>query len=435
MARDIEYSSISPLGWGLGRAGDRDAPALAAVGLGKEDLENRARQNTYQWLPLQFDPQAGAFHGYYDARGRTWAPPQTVNLIAPFQCLAAFDRYQDQRWLDMARSAAQWLEAHMVETHPMSLVLGGVKDNIKPAQLWTKYTADYVVLNLGLCERTKDGLFLRRAIAGSRFLLQAQNHKFACKYDQWHESWQGRGWQSFGRVVVAMIALHEFTGEPVWLEWAKAWGEHGLTLQAHDGGFYLINDCYYSSDIAADELRALVRLYRRFDDRRFLDAAIRFADWHVQRQHGDGTWPLSEDRYYGYAVTEYAGPGDMPNIAIALLLMHKVTGDARYVVSAIRALRYSLTQQQLPEGPGRPYGDDPATHWGFWSWDPPYDFTMSADQSTHHCRGYWFFLDYMLSLPDKELARIEKLTAERDRPEPTPEPGTLAPTLCASPKS
>jgi hypothetical protein len=87
----------------------------------------------------------------------------------------------------------------------------------------------------------------------------------------------------------------------------------------------------------------------------------------------------------------------MPNIAIALLLAHRTVGEAAYVLGAARALRYSLAQQQVP-GAGRHYADDPATHWGFWSWDPPYDFTMSADQSTHHVRGYWFFLDYLASL-------------------------------------
>jgi hypothetical protein len=61
---------------------------------------------------------------------------------------------------------------------------------------------------------------------------------------------------------------------------------------------------------------------------------------------------------------------------------------------------------QVPDRDGAPYVDNPNTHWGFWSWDPPYDYTMSADQSTHHTRGYWFFLDYMLSLPKNRLREI-----------------------------
>jgi hypothetical protein len=104
----------------------------------------------------------------------------------------------------------------------------------------------------------------------------------------------------------------------------------------------------------------------------------------------------------------------MPNIAIALLLAHRVTGKSKYIAGAARALRYSLSQQQLPDRPGQPYVDDPGTHWGFWSWDPPYDYTMSADQSTHHVRGYWFFLDYLLSMSDEELSGISAQIGEQD---------------------
>jgi hypothetical protein len=397
---------ISPHGWGLCPAEGDGHPVLEALGLSKDDLENRARRNTYEWLPRQFDDDAGAFHGYYDARSGMLTEPQTVNLIAPFQCMAAFDRFRDEQFLEMARRCGDWLDDYMVETHPMSLVAGGVRDNIKPTQLWTKYTADYVTLNLGLWERLQDEVYLSRAVASSRFLLQSQNHHFAPKYDHFHESWLTRGWQSFGRVIVALIALQEFTDDKAWLERAKAWAEYAATIQADNGCFYLINAIYYSSDMAADEIRALIRVYLRTEDERFLDAALRFADWHLETQRPDGAWHLSEDRW-GVPVTEYVGPGDMPNIAIALLLAHKASGKPEYIESAARALRYSLKQQQIPDGEDRPYDDDPNTHWGFWSWDPPYDYTMSADQSTHHVRGYWFFLDYLLSLPEEQLEEIQ----------------------------
>jgi len=412
------HMTISPRGWGLDPAGKRDSPVLAAIGLAKDELETRARNNTYHWLVRQFSDEAGAFHGYYDARSRSYADPQNVNLVAPFQCLAAFDRYGDDKFLDMARASADWLDANMVETHPMSLVLGGVADNIKPDQLWTKYTADYVTLNLGLWERLEEQVYLDRAIQSSRFLLQSQNHNFAPKYHQWHEQWMSKGWQSFGRVIVAMIALQESVDDDTWLEWAKAWAEHALKLQADSGCFHLINDTYYSSDLAADEIRGLIRVYLRTEDRRFLGAALRFADWHLERQDPHGSWPLSEDRW-GVAVTNYRGPGDMPNIAIALLLAHKATGHAKYVAGAAKALRYSLVHQQLPDRPDQPYGDDPATHWGFWSWDPQYDYTMSADQSTHHVRGYWFFLDYVLSLDPNELKTIAQCIQDNEREQDT----------------
>jgi hypothetical protein len=407
-ARRIErviHTSISPQTWDLEPAGERDSETLTNLGLDRSDLTRRAERNTYDWLRAQFNYDVQAFNGFYDPRSQTHAAPQTVNLIAPFQLMAAFDRYQDGELLHLARQSADWLEREMVETHPMSVVLGGVRDNIKASQLWTKYTADYVVLNLGLWDRLQEEMYLDRAVQGSRFLLQAQNHGFSPKYNDWTEQWIERGWQSFGRVVCAMIALYEFTGDEVWLERAKKWGEYGLTLQAGNGCFYLINDTYYSSDLAADEIRGLIRLYLRCGDERYLSAAVRFADWHLTNQEESGAWCLSEDRW-GVAVGAYVGPGDAPNIAVALLLMHRATRDVRYVAAAVRALRYSLTQQQLPDTAGAPYVEDPTTHWGFWSWDPPYDYTMSADQSTHHVRGYWFFLDYFLSLERETQEKI-----------------------------
>jgi hypothetical protein len=274
-----------------------------------------------------------------------------------------------------------------------------------------------VVLNVALWDRLQQEVYLARAQQSSRFLLQSQNHGFAPKYDHWQEEWLPAGWQSFGRVIEAMIALQECTGDGTWLERARSWAMHGIKLQADNGCFYLINNTYYSSDVAADEIRGLIRMFIRTQDRRFLEAGLRFADWHLERQSPQGAWPLSEDRW-GVPVTDYKGPGDMPNIAIALLLAHRVTGHAKYVAGAAKALRYSLTQQQLPDRQEQPYHEDPNTHWGFWSWDPPYDYTMSADQSTHHVRGYWFLLDYLLSLDAPQLAELETCVAS-DRQEGT----------------
>jgi hypothetical protein len=271
-----------------------------------------------------------------------------------------------------------------------------------------------VTLNLSLYERQHDDELLDRAIHGSKFLLQSQNHGFAPKYDHAIEKWMEKGWQSFGRVIVAMMALQEFTGDEAWLDRAMLWAEHGLNLQGADGCFYLINDDYYSSDIAADEIRGLIRTYWRTDRRRFLNAAVRFADWHLDNQLENGAWPLSVDRW-GVTVGAYVGPGDVPNIAIALLLAHSATEDIKYLESAVRAIRYSMTQQCIP-GHCNDFQEDENVHWGFWSWDPRYDFTMSSDQSTHHVRGYWFFLDYFLSLP----AHVQKAVADHVGPPEEP---------------
>jgi len=115
------------------------------------------------------------------------------------------------------------------------------------------------------------------------------------------------------------------------------------------------------------------------------------------------------DRHH-VPVSAYVGPGDAPNIGISLLLMHRLTGNVQYLVAAAKAVRYSLSMQAVP-GEDYPYAEDPLTQWGFWSWDPPYDYTMSPDHSTHHVRGLWFFLDYWAVLSEETRGQVGEALA------------------------
>lgn len=384
---------ISPQDWGLPVSDATSETPLDGLGVSPAELERRIRGCTYQWMPRQFDNEAGAFYGFYRAPERQFEPPQTVNLIAPWQLLAAYDRYGDAALLDMARRAADWFYRHFVVTHPMSVVIGGARERLPDGELWTKFAAEVVLLNLGLYRRGGDPIHLDRARQSAGFLVQSGRHAFAPRYNEAQSAWLALGWQSFGRVVEAFLALAEATGEDVWRERALAWGEYGLSIQGADGGFYLIDGDYFNTDIAADELRALIYLHEITGQDRFIQAAKRFAGWLIERQLPNGAWPLTIDRD-GNIVVPTVGPGDVPNIAIALLHVHQATNNTRYLDAALRALRYSLTQQVLPGG-DHPYADDPNVQWGFWSWDPYYDYTLSGDQATHHIRGFMFALDYL----------------------------------------
>lgn len=399
------YCTVSPTDWGLARSSE-PLPSLLGIGLDSEQLELRAHECTYQWLLSQWNEKVGAFHGHFNAVEDTLAPPQNVNLIAPFQLLAAYDRYHDASLLDKAVRAADWLEKNLVESHPMSLVCGGVRDNLNLAEFWVKYVADYIPLCLGIWRRSQEHRFRQRALQSALFLIQAQRYGFATQYSAFWGRWETNGWQSFGRVVEAFLDLHDATGDDNYLENAIAWGEYGLSLLQPDGCLYLIHEEYYNSDLAADEIRAFAYLAEITVRTDFLHAAIAFADWHVRTQRVDGAWILNVDRQ-GNAVSNYIGPGDSPNIAISLLCLHKLTGDVGYLVSALKGLHYALTRQVVP-GSQQPYADNPRTHWGMWSWDPPYDHTMSGDQSTHLVRGIWFVLDYLAAFsPASVKALVE----------------------------
>jgi uncharacterized protein YyaL (SSP411 family) len=391
----MKIGVISPQDWGLPVAGASSEVTVSGAALSPRQLEQRILSNVYEWLPRQFDNQVGAFYGFYRAPSQEFEPPQTANLIASWELMAAYDRYHDRDLLTKAVSATNWFYNHFVVTHPMSIGIGGVRDTAHREELWTKFTAEVVMSELGLYRRMGEETYLERALQGAGFLIQATRHNFAPKYDERAAQWHALGWQSFGRVIEAFLALEEVTGDGAWGERALQWGEFGLTLQAEDGSFYLIDDEYFNTDLVADELRALIFVHERTGDASYREAAVRFADWLLAWQREDGAWPLTIDRD-GNVVVQTVGPGDVPNIATGLLRLHALTGQEKYWHAAAAAYRYSAGTQAVP-GSDHPYLDDANVRWGFWSWDPYYDFTLSVDQSTHHVRGYMFLLDYLAS--------------------------------------
>ncbi len=388
------FGVISPQDWGLPVVTQPAQSVHAALGVSFAELEARARAATYEWLLQQFDANAGAFYGHYRVPDGYREPPQTANLIAPWQLLAAYDRYGDAHLLDVAQSAAEWFYKHHVVDHPMSVVAGGVRDGVATDELWTKFAAEEVITCLGLHARTDDTTWLARALQSGRYLIQARRHGFAPRYRLSAGQWLSHGWDSWGRVVEALILLWQASGDAQWKDEALFWGEYALSIQAGDGTFYLIDGDYYNTDIAADELRALTVLHEITGREDFLAAARRFAGWHIQQQSEAGAWPLTIDRD-GNVVMPTVGPGDVPNIAIALLRLHQVTGDERYLEPVYAAMRYSLSTQVTPDDDATPYHANERARWGFWSWDPFYDYTQSADQCTHHARGMWFAIDYL----------------------------------------
>jgi hypothetical protein len=265
--------------------------------------------------------------------------------------------------------------------------------------LWTKFSAEFVLLNLGLFDRTDDPVFLDRAKQSLGFLIQSTRYGFAPRYETTENAWQSLGWQSFGRVVEAFLLMAEAWDEPKWLEYARRWGAYGLSLFSNSG-LYLIDGDYFNTDMAADEIRAFTFLYEVTGEVDYLEAAETFAAWLLSHQQANGAWPLTIDRD-GHVVVPTVGPGDIPNIAIAFFRLHAVTGKELYLNGAKQALNYSLSTQILPDS-DQPFADDPNVQWGFWSWDPYYDYTLSGDQATHHIRGYLFAIDYLASLGERD---------------------------------
>ncbi len=355
----------------------------------------RISGNLDHWLPRYLDADSGAFFGFYRAPDGFREPPQTANLIGSWLLMAAYDRFAEKSYLDRATTALDFYYRQFVVSHPMSIVGGGAREGGEAGEVWTKFSAEFAIGALGLHKRTGDKVWLARAEQSGRYLLQAARHGYAPGYNLVQRRWTdvAAGWDSWGRAVEACLLLAGTTGDSAWRDLAVRWGEHGLEMQAVDGCFYLISGEYYNTDLAADELRGLTFLHEVTGEPRYLTAARRFADWHLANQRDDGAWAMTIDRD-GNVVVPTVGPGDMPNIAVALLRLYHVTEVHTYLDAALRAFAYSQGTQVLP-GSEEPYAEDPAICWGFWSWDPYYDYTQSPDQATHHIRGMMFVLDYL----------------------------------------
>ncbi len=386
---------ISPQDWGLDVVTLDPHVELPGLDLTAGEIETRIRGTLDAWLPTYLDPETGALIGFYRAPDGFREPPQTANLIGSWLFLAAYDRYGDAAFLEGARRALGFYDRTFVVSHPMAVVAGGARDGVAGHQIWTKFSAEFLIGALGLYRRTEDAAWLHRAEQSGRYLIQAARHGFAPLYDLDAHRWTDLtvGWDAWGRAVEAALLLAETTGEARWRELALRWGSHGLDVQAENGCFYLIDAEYFNTDLAADELRGLCFLHEITGKPRFLAAARRFADWLLAHQRSDGAWAMTLDRD-GNVVMPTVGPGDMPNLAIALFRLHHLSDDGRYLNAALAAFRYALSTQVLPSS-GEPYADDPSIRWGFWSWDPYYDYTQSPDQATHHIRGLMFLLDYL----------------------------------------
>jgi DUF1680 family protein len=310
--------------------------------------------------------------------------------------LTMYDLTGDRLMLTRAEDCFMWGYNHATEVHPMFTWQGGVRDGFKPNELYVKYTGDAFLACLALFRRTQRDDYLFYIKQFHNFFKQARKSGFHYKYDTSKYEWRSTGfvWRSFGFPVVCAIEMYETTGDRSYLDEAIAWADHALSLQAENGCFYLLDGAFWNSDLTAPELRGLVFLHELTGKDKYLKAARRFADWLIAHQDKDGSWPIGIDDD-DQVCAPNVGPGDMANIAISLLRLHIRTQDERYFESALEATRYSLDLQAL-EGCKYPlYLDDPSVKWGFWSWDPLYDFTLSGDQTAHHIRGMLFMAYYI----------------------------------------
>ena len=106
-------------------------------------------------------------------------------------------------------------------------------------------------------------------------------------------------------------------------------------------------------------LRGLIRTFLETDDRRYLDAAVRAAEWIVETQESDGSW----------AKTNFKGLKRVYDSYVAAPLAHlgQLTGEKAYVEAARRSCEFVLAHQRANGWfelcDNSPYFNDaPSTH-------------------------------------------------------------------------
>lgn len=394
------FETVSPRDWSLKSPDSKGRQAVKdLLGLGYDELVNRSKKAVYEFLQKLYDPEEEALHHYYRADTNYLSEKDNGNFLMAINFLTMYDLFGDQEMLEKAKNCYEWAYRNCTETHPMFTWQGGVRDGFKPNELYVKYTGDAFLTCLSLYQRTKEPEYLRHVRQYHSFLKQSRRNGFCYKFDTNTYQWIEKGfcWQSFGYPICSYLQLFEMMGDEKYLDEALAWGEHALSLQEEDGAFYLIDSEFWNSDLAPVELRSLVFLYEKTGNSKFLDSAKCFADWVVERQNDDGSWPIGIDRD-DEICAPIIGPGDTPNIALSLIRLHMNTSMNHYLDASLKAIKYSISMQAVEDGKYPVHLEDPHVKWGFWSWDPLYDYSLSGDQSVHHVRGILFIADYIGSL-------------------------------------
>jgi len=394
------YGTITPKDWGIKKP-DKEGrkKVFKYLGIAYEELEKRWKNTVYKFLVNYFDEEVGACHHFYCANTKCLSGFDSGNFLIALNFLTMYDRYGDREMLDKAEKCFWYAYENCTDIHPMHSWQGGVKCGEKPWELYVKYTGDAAITAIALYIRTKNTRYLFCLKQFHNFLKQARQQGFKFKFNTNTYKWTDVGycWRSFGLPLVAYIQMYEITKKERYLEHARAWADYGVNLQADNGCFYLLDNMFWNSDLTAPELRGLVFLYEITGEKKYLNSAIKFADWLIKHQREDGAWPIGIDREDEVCAPN-VGPGDVPNIGISLIRLHKVTGEKKYLNSAIRAVKYSIKMQATETGAYPYYLNDPLVHWGFWSWEPLFDYSLSGDQSIHHIRGMMFLADYLANL-------------------------------------
>jgi hypothetical protein len=144
-----------------------------------------------------------------------------------------------------------------------------------------------------------------------------------------------------GYIIPTFWDYHELLGRDELAERAIRMAEWELRLQKSEGGFESLYEGEGRPPVVFNTgqvIRGLTRTYLATRDGRFLDAAVRAADWIVANQEPDGSW--TKANYLGMKRTYdvYAAAG--------LAQLATVTSEDRYASAAIANCEFAVRHQR-----------------------------------------------------------------------------------------
>ena len=132
---------------------------------------------------------------------------------------------------------------------------------------------------------------------------------------------------------------HEYKDESL-KERALRMAEWELTIQKSNGGY----EGFYEGDgqppvvfNTGQVIRGLNRTYSETKEEKFLEAAIRAADWIVETQDEDGSWTSTNFKKMKRVYDSY--------VAAPLTELYQLTKDEAYLNAAVKNCEFVLTQQ------------------------------------------------------------------------------------------
>lgn len=147
-----------------------------------------------------------------------------------------------------------------------------------------------------------------------------------------------------GYTIPTMWRAHRRSGQAELAERALAMTEWELSIQRPDGGW---EGCYQGDGMpsivfnTAQVIRGMIATYTEVGDQRFLDAAVRAADWIVGAQEPDGSWAQDNFKKMRRVYDTYS--------CSPLATLHAITGHDAYRRAVMRNIEF-VEAHQRPNG-------------------------------------------------------------------------------------